>query len=301
MTGLLEHFGNFCSYFQYLKNPIPCLMFKCGIKKEVTVKFKNTNKSLKITDVRLLNTIIQNIFRVRHDAIDDYVEFNNELYKFNETVEWLNVTIYNFFSEEYDFISDPFYEFFYYGHYNSAKINYKNRVVIDIGSFIGDTALFFAKNGAEVYAFDPVKKNYDFSLKIRELNPSIKNKIHFFNNGVSDKRGKVLIDSMNSTVDYRNNENSYEVNIITIEDILNENNIKPDILKIDCEGCEYNIILNTDLSAFNDIIFEHHQILIKKDYNLLIDKLKSQGFEVEKLTETVANFEEVGLIHAYRK
>ena len=106
---------------------------------------------------------------------------------------------------------------------------------------------------------------------------------------------------MNSTVDYRNNENSYEVNIITIEDILNENNIKPDILKIDCEGCEYNIILNTDLSAFNDIIFEHHQILIKKDYNLLIDKLKSQGFEVEKLTETAANFEEVGLIHAYRK
>ena len=301
MTSLLVHFGNFCSYFQYLKNPIQCLMFKCGIKKEVTAKFKNSNKNLKITDVGLLDAIVHNIFRVRPEVIDDYVEFNNELFKFNETVDWLDVTIYNFFSQKYDFITDPFYEFYYYGHYNSANINYENRVVIDIGSFIGDTALFFAKNGAEVYAFDPVKKNYEFSLKIRELNPSIKNKIHFFNYGVSDKSGKLLIGSMDSTEDYRNMEDSYEVEVITIEDILNKNNIKPDILKIDCEGCEYDIILNTDLSAFKDIIFEHHQVLVKKDYNLLIDKLKSQGFEVVKLTETAANFENVGLIHAFRK
>ena len=301
MTGILEHFGNFCSYFEFFKNPISCLMFKCGIKKEVTVKFRHSNNDLKITDVRLLNAIIKNIFRVRPELIGDYVEFNNELFKFNETVEWFGVTIYNFFNDEYDFMTDPFYEFYYYGHYNSSKIDFENRVVIDIGSFIGDTAIKKKKNGAEVYAFDPVKKNYEFSLKIRELNPSLKDKIHFFNYGVSDKTGKLLIDSMDSTDDYRNVEDSYEVDIITIEDILNENDIKPDILKMDCEGCEYNIILNTDLSDFKDIIFEHHQALVKKDYHLLMDKLKSQGFEVENLIETAANFEEVGLIHAYRK
>lgn len=105
---------------------------------------------------------------------------------------------------------------------------------------------------------------------------------------------------MDSTDDYRNSNDSYDVDIITLNDILNNYNIKPDILKIDCEGCEFNIILNTDLSSFKDIIFEHHTVYVKKDYNLLIDKLESQGFKIVKLTDSPANFEELGLIHAYK-
>lgn len=288
------------NYFKFLKNPIPCLLFKFGLKKEVYAEFKNSNKKYKITDVKELNRIMGAIPQVMIDFIDDFVQFNQELFSSNEVINWQGVKIYNLFSDEYDFIEDPFYEFYYYGHYNSANINYKNRCVIDIGSFIGDTAIYFAKNGAEVYGFEPVKKNFEYAFKLLELNPEIKHKIHFFNYGVSDKPGKLTIDSMNSTNDYRNSQDSYEVNILTLNDILNEYNIKPDILKIDCEGCEFNIILNTDLSNFNDIIFEHHTIYVNKDYNLLINKLESQGFEIRKLTNSHSNFDDLGLIHAYK-
>lgn len=145
-----------------------------------------------------------------------------------------------------------------------------------------------------------MKKNYEYAFKLMELNPNIKHKMHFFNFGVSDKPGKLIINSMDSTNDYRNSNDSYDIDILTLDDILIKYKIKPDILKIDCEGCEFNIILNTDLSSFKDIIFEHHSKLVNNDYKLLIDKLRSQGFKITKLTDPNSNFEELGLIHAYK-
>lgn len=287
-------------YFNFLTNPISCLLFKFGLKKEIYAKFKNSNKKYKIINVKELNTIMFRIPLVKPKSVDGFVQFNQELFTFNEVITWQGVNIYNIFSENYDFIEDPFFEFFYYGHYDSANIDYENRTVIDIGSFIGDTALYFANNGAEVWGFEPVKKNYEYAFKLMELNPNIKHKMHFFNFGVSDKPGKLIINSMDSTNDYRNSNDSYDIDILTLDDILIKYKIKPDILKIDCEGCEFNIILNTDLSSFKDIIFEHHSKLVNNDYKLLIDKLKSQGFKITKLTDPNSNFEELGLIHAYK-
>jgi hypothetical protein len=64
-----------------------------------------------------------------------------------------------------------------------------------------------------------------------------------------------------------------------LEDIIpNEKNL---ILKLDCELCEYNIILNTEkqiLQKFEMILIEFH------DGNRnLIEKLSSIGFEIKIL------------------
>ena len=114
--------------------------------------------------------------------------------------------------------------------------------------------MFFAINGGEVYGYEPVKYLYNYSLENRNLNKNLKDKIHLFNLAVSDKVGTLEINDLDSTSQYRDN-NSYTVNVTTIDKILEENNIEADILKIDCEGCEFNIILNTDLSDFDNILF----------------------------------------------
>ena len=137
-------------------------------------------------------------------------------------------------------------------------------------------------------------------MKLAELNPNIDKRLHFFNFGVSDKPGKICIDSMESTSEFRKSNDSYEVDIITLDDILSENNLKPDILKMDCEGCEFNIILNTDLSNFSDIIFEHHSILVGKNYEMLIKKLNEQGFKIKFQKNEFEKFEDYGLIYAYK-
>ena len=95
-------------------------------------------------------------------------------------------------------------------------------------------------------------------------------------------------------------DDSYEVNVITVDDILKDNNIKADFLKMDCEGCEFNIILNSDLSNFKDVLFEHHSEFTGKDYHILIEKLESQGFKIKKYPVFNLDFEKIGIIHAFK-
>ena len=49
---------------------------------------------------------------------------------------------------------------------------------------------------------------------------------------------------------YISQSDSYEVDIISLKDILKH--VKTDLLKMDCEGCEFEITENSDLSMFNE-------------------------------------------------
>ena len=51
---------------------------------------------------------------------------------------------------------------------------------------------------------------------------------------------------------------------------------------------------------FNEIIFEHHSYIVGKDYNLLIDKLKEENFKIKTFNSTTDNFDDVGMIYAYK-
>lgn len=296
---MIKKINDFLDYFKYLGNPIQCLLFKFGIKKEVMLKFKNTDKTVKITKEKLLNRLME-MMPFLDTISNEYIEFISELDSNKEIISWAGVNIINFMEIDVDYSNYPFFEYYFDDYYESFDINYENRCVIDIGSFVGDTALIFAKNGAKVYGYEPVKKNYNYSLKFKEVNPNIKNKLHFFNMGVSDKIGKINIESMDSTNTFKKENDSYEVDVTTIEKILEENNIEPDILKIDCEGCEFNIILNSDLSNFNHIIMEHHAKFVGKPHTLLINKLKDQGFKIKELSIENQKFDEFGLIFAYK-
>lgn len=42
----------------------------------------------------------------------------------------------------------------------------KDRLVVDVGANIGDSTIYFAKNGArKVIALEPIKKNYDMAME----------------------------------------------------------------------------------------------------------------------------------------
>ena len=45
---------------------------------------------------------------------------------------------------------------------------------------------------------------------------------------------------------------------------------------------KYNIFIEKyDLSMFNEIIFEHHSKIVEKDYQVLVNQLKIQGFKIK--------------------
>ena len=101
-----------------------------------------------------------------------------------------------------------------------------------------------------------------------------------------------IINQLETTISYDENDtggasqyikanNQVDVDTVTIEDIIDKYNIKPHILKIDCEGCEVNIVKYSDLSMFHQIIMEYHTNVTGVNEDILIDILKNQGFELK--------------------
>ena len=160
----------------------------------------------------------------------------------------------------------------------------KNKTVIDIGANIGDSAIYFALCGAtKVICLEPFPKNYDLAKKNITVN-NFSNNVTLLLAGCSGNRGEITIDadykSGNSSI-VKDFKRGIKIPLLTWEDIINESNLISDssiILKMDCEGCEYEPILSTNertLRKFSHIMIEYHF-----GYKNLKEKLEKCGFEV---------------------
>ena len=290
-------------YFKYLKNPFTALAFKFGLKKNCLVKFKNLNGEINLTSIVALNRLMDALNIVKNDKLNDMIKYIKEIDNDSKFVHVDNIKYYNIHNSYFKKENECEYRVCITEYFSGDEwdmINFQDRFVIDIGANVADTTLYFAKNGAKVIGFEPVKHLYDLGLDNISLNPKLKENITFINKAVGGKKGTLSIENMGSTEAYVNQNDSYDVEVITIKDVLEDYNFTPDILKMDCEGCEFEIILNEDLSMFNDIIFEHHSKLVGKDYNLLIDKLKEENFKITTFISNTDNFDEFGMIYAYK-
>ena len=76
-----------------------------------------------------------------------------------------------------------------------------------------------------------------------------------------------------------NSEKTFKVKLFSLTDLLNENDIYDKaILKMDCQGCEYEVILSSpidSLKRFSHILIEYHH-----GYKDLRNKLLTCGFKV---------------------
>jgi len=285
MTSKISYF---LEYFKYLKNPIQCLLFKFGLKKTVVIKFKNHAQELELSDTKSIDTLMI-LIRQPHSEYFDKVCTDDNIITFKYGINIYNPRFYP--------LNSIFWEY-YDDYYPDFNVDYKNRNIIDIGANAGDSALFFASCGSKVWGFEPVKEYFEMANKNIQLNSDLKDNIKIFNYGVSYKKGKLNIGSMDSVSDYIQDNDSYEVDILSMDDILNH--VEPDLLKMDCEGCEFEIIENCDLSMFNELIFEYHSEIVGRDHKSLVDKLESQGFKIEFFSVFGKDLKDLGFIHAYK-
>ncbi len=98
-----------------------------------------------------------------------------------------------------------------------------------------------------------------------------------------------------------------EMKVTTLNEIIKKFNIEyPAVLKIDCEGCEYVVLLkanDSDLRKFEQIQIEYHY-----GYLNLKEKLEDAGFKVSKTSPRYSYDPEaenrkmlMGFIYAQRK
>jgi FkbM family methyltransferase len=166
-----------------------------------------------------------------------------------------------------------------------AKFPVENKTIIDIGANIADSAIYFALRGArKVIGFEPFSRNFQMAQK-NIIQNKLEKIITVYQAGCSDQDSTINIDSHNTSTASSKLEEKKGITIplITLKKIISKYNVLPDsILKIDCEGDEYKIIMNTDkkiLRTFQFILIEYHfgYIAMKK-------YLEDCGFNVQAET-----------------
>ena len=163
---------------------------------------------------------------------------------------------------------------------------------------IGISSLFFAlqKNVTQIYSFEPVVTTYSQAVYNLELNPSYSNKIKAFNFGLggatrvekvlynSQAKGNCGIRLESSLVIAKDSASEIDISIQNVSEVLPDlfaqHPQQQKILKIDCEGAEYEILqkLNeTHLLAEVDVLLiEWHD----KGATILEDLLVAHNFSV---------------------
>ena len=209
--------------------------------------------------------------------------------------------------------SIAFFEVFFLNtndYLNEFTIKEKD-IVVDIGAHIGYYSLYSStkvKNG-RVFAFEPFEESFEILIKNLELN-QITNVVTQ-NMGVSHKSGSATLYlkkdfSIGNSI-YQNTGTSSTVNIktISLRDIIENNNLqKINILKLDCEGAEYEILLNLDnaiLKKIDKIVAEIHPNIKNFKINDLSEFLLSNNFEVEIIYPLKNTPEELAMLYAKNK
>jgi FkbM family methyltransferase len=171
--------------------------------------------------------------------------------------------------------------------YRLSREEIKNKNVLDIGANIGTFSLLSAFYGAKkVVSVEPASTTYN-SL-VENVKISGFNTIETLKNVVTNISGSTFnlnlqSDSGHNSL-YSESENTESVIGITLTELLNKFDSDDIILKIDCEGAEYDILMNAtteELSRVKSIHIEIHGDLhpIYKGVELMKEKIKSFGFK----------------------
>jgi FkbM family methyltransferase len=172
-----------------------------------------------------------------------------------------------------------FLEIFVEQRYNPQGFGIaKGDVVVDIGAHEGMFALYAAKRGAEVFTFEPVCDLQN----VKQFE-----NIHAFVMAVAGKTGQVelFLESDGLAHSMYGKGSSVTVPTISLEDIMRQNNLaKIDFLKMNCEGAEYDILLNCPreiLQNIKKISMECHDFGEGKNAAALKVFLEQHYFSVE--------------------
>ncbi len=161
-----------------------------------------------------------------------------------------------------------------------GKFSPDGEVVIDVGAQNGDSAIYFVSKGAKhVYAYELSPAWYKIAVNNIKRN-KIGNKVTVKNVGVAGHERKIIMDEKAIYTDglSRNAKKGVLINVTTLKGILESLKLENAFLKMDCEGCEYEAILNEKpevLRRFKKIELEYHN-----GYVNIAEKLRLCGFRV---------------------
>jgi FkbM family methyltransferase len=181
------------------------------------------------------------------------------------------------------------------------------KVIIDIGANIGTTSVFFSKKypNCHIYSYEPAEATFKL-LRLNLLINDVSNVVaHKF--GISGNSGKLAFyihpaSGLSSVYKKRKGMKKVVIETRSLSRLFRSNRIiKCDLLKLDCEGSEYDVLFNLPKQFFNiidNIVLEYHDNLTTKKHEELLTFLKKMGYKT-KLKHS--RFEDLtGIIYALK-
>ena len=176
--------------------------------------------------------------------------------------------------------------------------NYKKGVYLDIGAWIGPTVLYAANIYSKVFALEPDRA----AIRVLKDNISLNNykNITLIEKGLSDIDGKAMFggngdfgNSMSSliipNITYElmegfqstlHHESITQIDTITIDSLINEENINPEeisLIKMDIEGGEVIAVphMKNFLKTYKPVFYIslHYVFLKQKDIEMIVNIL----------------------------
>ena len=184
------------------------------------------------------------------------------------------------------------------------------KIILDVGAHIGTFSIYSALKfpNSKIYSFEPRSdtfKRLNFNIRSNSFT-----NIKAYRLGLAAKSGERLLYKPNltglSNLYIRKNSNEgvgrERIEVITLTKALKSVGAKRcDLLKLDCEGAEYEILLNTPEEIFkriDNLVIEYHDNISGHTHEELTKWLKKIGYKIR----TVANqFDQsIGFIYATR-
>jgi FkbM family methyltransferase len=161
----------------------------------------------------------------------------------------------------------PFLEIFVTGAYERAGVCWSDvRTIVDVGANVGMATLWFARRApiASIVAVEPATAAYR-QLAANVARNELSDRVTTLKAAVAAKAGTGRLERAGPSVNGRLvSSGGEEVRLVKLQDLLD---LVPggrvDLLKLDCEGAEYEILTTaseSELRAIGCVLGEYHEV-----------------------------------------